>query len=195
MSFRSSIFIPNPIEEVFDFAVDQVGASRWQYQVGVKHLSGEENAPGSTYQRTPSVRGKASAHSYELDVVASPYRFNTRSIEGAWFFHYDYTFVVEDQGTRVFVDFDSEGESPADIEGRLMFLRRNIAGEAPELAPAHSTSSPGCGAFWSRGRFGPPRSGGLAQQPTPVLAATKRPSVRPELMSFEGSHRPRTRTA
>ena len=58
MKYRSSIFIPNPIEEVFDFAVDQVGASRWQYQVGVKHLSGEENALGSTYERTSSVRGR-----------------------------------------------------------------------------------------------------------------------------------------
>lgn len=139
MAFRTSIVIPKPIEEVFDFAVDQVGSSRWQFGVSVKHLSGEANTPGSTYERTFWSEGNATLHTYELTEVAPPFRFDVRSIEGPSPFHYDYTLVVEDEGTRVFVDVDSEGESPAEVEGRLTFLRRKIAGDTPELAPAYST--------------------------------------------------------
>ncbi|MDA0799839.1 MAG: SRPBCC family protein [Chloroflexi bacterium] len=139
MIFRTSIVIPKPIEEVFAFAADQVGASRWQYQVGVKHLAGEENAPGSTYERTSVSAGQPRVHTYELTEVAPPFRFDVRSIEGSSPFHYDYTFVVEDEGTQVFVDVDSADEPPAEVEGRLTFLRRQIAGETPELATAYST--------------------------------------------------------
>ncbi len=54
---RASVVVPRPIEEVFDFAVDQVGSSRWQWQVFVKQLSGETNTTGSTYERTCTIAG------------------------------------------------------------------------------------------------------------------------------------------
>jgi hypothetical protein len=139
MKYRSSIFIPNPIEEVFDFAVDQVGANRWQFQVGVKHLTGEANAPGSTYERR-SFAGRASLHTYELVEVARPFRFDARWIEGPWPFRYEYTFAAEGEGTQVSVDVDSEGEPPVEIEGRLALLRRQIAGDTPRLAAVSSTA-------------------------------------------------------
>jgi hypothetical protein len=136
MKFRSSVFIPRPIDEVFDFAVDQVGSSRWQIQAGVEHLSGEANAPGSTYERTSVLAGQSRVHTFELAVVAPPFRFDVRSLEGPSPFHHDYNFVVEGEGTRVFVDTDSEGESPAEVEGWLKFLRQLIAGETQERTPA-----------------------------------------------------------
>jgi hypothetical protein len=140
VKFRSSIFIPNPIEEVFDFAVDQVGARRWQFQVGVKHLSGEANAPGSTYERTAVDRNQMLVQTYELTIVASPFRFEVRSTSGELRFVYDYTFVVEDEGTRVYVGVDSEADAPAEIENRLTFLRRQLAGDTPGLAAVSSTA-------------------------------------------------------
>ncbi|MDA0799191.1 MAG: hypothetical protein O2884_11045 [Chloroflexi bacterium] len=128
---RASVVVPRPIEEVFDFAVDQVGSSRWQWQVFVKQLSGEANTAGATYERIRMIAGDRYVHTYELAVVAQPARFELRSTGGEPSFVYDYTFVVEGEGTRIFLDVDSEGDTVAETQNRLVFLKRVLTGDAP----------------------------------------------------------------
>jgi hypothetical protein len=123
MAFRASILIPKPIDKVFGFAVDQAGSSRWQYQVDVELLSGDANAPGSTYKRTMFSAGRTLVHTYELTAVARPFRFEVRSTSGGTSFVYDYTFFAEAEGTRVVVDVHSAGDSVGVVEAWLIFLQ------------------------------------------------------------------------
>jgi len=126
--FRVSVVINRPVQEVFDFAVDQVGAGRWQFQVSVVHLSGDLNAAGSTYERSAWVGGVNVVHDYELTTVAPPFRFEVRSTSGEPSFVYDYTFVVEGDGTQVFVDVEGAGESVTEVSDRLNFLYQVVDG-------------------------------------------------------------------
>jgi hypothetical protein len=146
-SFRISSLIDRPIQEVFDFAVDQVGSGRWQFQTSVAHLAGEANAAGSTYERTVVSGDDTLVHTYELTTVAPPFRFEVRSTSGEPGFTYDYTFVLEGDGTRVFMDVDSESDSIGEVDDWLASLKRALGppGAArPTSAAAYSgvTGSP-----------------------------------------------------
>ena len=125
MKFQTSVFVAGQVADVFEFAIEQVRSAHWQWYTSVKHLTGEVNAPSSTYQRDAIIDGHRYIHSYVLSVVDPPYRFEARSTKGTPGFMYAYSFAPEADGTRVTVDVDSTSLSEARsvIDNRLAFFK------------------------------------------------------------------------
>jgi hypothetical protein len=153
--FQQSVMVNRPIEEVFDFTVDQVGAGRWQYKTVVELLSGEPNGAGSTYRRTVTKRDEEVVHTYALAEVNAPFGFRLQTTSGEPSFVHEYTFVAEGTTTRVAVAVESEGDEAGDIDNQLQSLARQLGErEAAEPMGEREATEPARRGFgWARTAF------------------------------------------